>query len=319
MDAAGGCGLRSRRARGPARPPWAMPSRARAADRGLGALAPPHAMHARHALVDGGAVLHARDAAAEFAARARYRRRAARLPGPDACARLPAARPGAGDRHLAQRRSEAATTIGASAIAGTSFTDQAGAFRFETIRPVRYSGRTPHIHVKVQGEATRVLTTQVFFPDMQEANARDRIFRDELVMRLDRAGGAWRGRFDFVLRAQPERSLRPRGIAASRRSIPRWRPSRADKPDAHGAEEPEARAEPTGEVRRRADHERGPARRRSPRRKKKQAPPPRPCLRGSTPRVSIRTRNQHGDERAPADALEDHRDHQRRRSGNEHD
>ena len=82
---------------------------------------------------------------------------------------------------------------------GHQFTDRTGAFRFETIRPVRYSARTPHIHVKVQGETTRVLTTQVYFPDMQEANARDRIFRDDLVMRLDRAGAGWRGRFDFVL------------------------------------------------------------------------------------------------------------------------
>ena len=69
---------------------------------------------------------------------------------------------------------------------------------FETIRPVRYSGRTPHIHVKVQGEATRPLTTQVYFPDMAEANARDRIFRDDLVMRLERSGEGWRGRFDVL-------------------------------------------------------------------------------------------------------------------------
>ncbi|MDD9991346.1 MAG: intradiol ring-cleavage dioxygenase [Rhodospirillales bacterium] len=82
---------------------------------------------------------------------------------------------------------------------GHQFTDAAGAFRFETIRPVRYSGRTPHIHVKAQGEATPVLTTQVYFPDLQEANAGDRIFRDDLVMHLDRAGDGWRGRFDFVL------------------------------------------------------------------------------------------------------------------------
>ena len=82
---------------------------------------------------------------------------------------------------------------------GHQFTDDAGAFRFETIRPVRYSGRTQHIHVKVQGEQTDVFTTQVFFPDLQEANARDRIFRDDLVMRLDSAGDTWRGRFDFVL------------------------------------------------------------------------------------------------------------------------
>lgn len=82
---------------------------------------------------------------------------------------------------------------------GHQFTDAAGAFRFETIRPVRYSGRTPHIHVKLQGEGTRALTTQVYFPDAAEANERDWIFRDDLVMRLDRAGDAWRGRFDFVL------------------------------------------------------------------------------------------------------------------------
>ena len=82
---------------------------------------------------------------------------------------------------------------------GHQFTDRTGAFRFETIRPVQYSSRTPHIHVKVQGEGTPVLTTQVYFPDLQKANARDRIFRDDLVMSLGRDGGAWRGRFDFVL------------------------------------------------------------------------------------------------------------------------
>ena len=84
---------------------------------------------------------------------------------------------------------------------GHQFTDGAGAFRFETIRSKRYGGRTAHIHVMVQGEATRLLTTQVYFPDFEAANARDSIFRDDLVMRLDRPGadGVWRGRFDFVL------------------------------------------------------------------------------------------------------------------------
>ena len=83
---------------------------------------------------------------------------------------------------------------------GHQFTDAAGAFRFETIRPKRYRGRTAHIHVMVQGEATRLLTTQVYFPDLEAANARDSIFRDDLVMRLARDDdGVWRGRFDFVL------------------------------------------------------------------------------------------------------------------------
>ena len=84
---------------------------------------------------------------------------------------------------------------------GHQFTDAAGAFRFLTIRPGRYTGRTPHIHVKLQGRTTRVLTTQVYFPDLEAANARDSIFRDDLLLRLDRtAAGLWRGRFDFVLR-----------------------------------------------------------------------------------------------------------------------
>lgn len=82
---------------------------------------------------------------------------------------------------------------------GHQFTDAAGAYRFETIRPVRYTGRTPHFHVKVQGEKTRLLTTQLFFPDLHEANRRDFIYRDELRMRLGREDGIWRARFDFVL------------------------------------------------------------------------------------------------------------------------
>ncbi len=84
---------------------------------------------------------------------------------------------------------------------GHQFTDAVGAFRFLTVRPGIYTGRTPHIHAKAQGEGTRVLTTQVYFPDLGEANARDSIFRDDLLLRLDRtAAGVWRGRFDFVLR-----------------------------------------------------------------------------------------------------------------------
>ena len=82
---------------------------------------------------------------------------------------------------------------------GHQFTDAAGAFRFETIRPGHYTARTPHFHVKVQGARTRALTTQLYFPDLRRRNARDFIFREELLLRLDRTGGVWRARFDFVL------------------------------------------------------------------------------------------------------------------------
>ena len=82
---------------------------------------------------------------------------------------------------------------------GHQFTDAAGAFRFETIRPGHYTGRTPHFHVKVQGERTRVLTTQLYFPDLRRRNTRDFIYREELLLRLGRTGGRWDARFDFVL------------------------------------------------------------------------------------------------------------------------
>ena len=82
---------------------------------------------------------------------------------------------------------------------GHQFTDAAGAFRFETIRPARYPGRTPHIHVKVQGASTRLLTSQLFFPDLPDENARDGIFHDDLLLGLSRGPEGWLGRFDFVL------------------------------------------------------------------------------------------------------------------------
>ena len=69
---------------------------------------------------------------------------------------------------------------------GHQFTDAAGAFRFETVRPGRYPGRTPHIHVKVQGASTRLLTSQLFFPDLPDENARDGIFHDDLLLGLSR-------------------------------------------------------------------------------------------------------------------------------------
>ena len=82
---------------------------------------------------------------------------------------------------------------------GHQFTDAAGAFRFETIRPGLYPERAPHFHVKVKGEATRLLTTQLYFPDRPYDNIGDPIFREDLLMRLDREGGTWLARFDFVL------------------------------------------------------------------------------------------------------------------------
>lgn len=48
---------------------------------------------------------------------------------------------------------------------GVDTTNDEGEFSFRTIKPVPYSGRTPHIHLKIlQGERER-LTTQLYLPD----------------------------------------------------------------------------------------------------------------------------------------------------------
>ena len=47
-----------------------------------------------------------------------------------------------------------------------------GAYRFRTIRPAPYSGRTPHIHVKVKLGTRELLTTQMYLAG-DPANGRD--------------------------------------------------------------------------------------------------------------------------------------------------
>lgn len=83
-------------------------------------------------------------------------------------------------------------------LRGHQFTDAAGAYRFETILPGRYPGRTRHIHVKVQPRGGAVLTTQLYFPDEQE-NARDRIFDPSLLVALSDASDGKAAAFTFVL------------------------------------------------------------------------------------------------------------------------
>ena len=73
-----------------------------------------------------------------------------------------------------------------------------GAFRFRTIMPAVYSGRTRHYHVKVQAPGSRLLTTQLYFPD-EPANRRDGLFQQALLMRVANTGEGPTGRFDFVL------------------------------------------------------------------------------------------------------------------------
>lgn len=58
---------------------------------------------------------------------------------------------------------------------GHDITGPDGSYRFRTIRPTIYPGRTPHIHVKVLDGDTELLTTQFYLADHPE-NARDGLF-----------------------------------------------------------------------------------------------------------------------------------------------
>jgi protocatechuate 3,4-dioxygenase beta subunit len=74
-----------------------------------------------------------------------------------------------GDRNLAKRDA-------AFQGFGHAMSDGDGKFTFRTIVPVPYTGRTPHIHMKVKQDGRELLTTQ-FYRAGFAGNASDRVFR----------------------------------------------------------------------------------------------------------------------------------------------
>jgi protocatechuate 3,4-dioxygenase beta subunit len=83
-------------------------------------------------------------------------------------------------------------------LRGHQFADGRGRYRLETIVPGLYTGRTRHIHVKVQAPDQDVLTTQLYFPD-EPANEEDGIFDQALVLSVSPTRDGQAGRFTFVL------------------------------------------------------------------------------------------------------------------------
>lgn len=81
-------------------------------------------------------------------------------------------------------------------LRGHQFTDAEGRYRFETIIPGEYMGRTRHFHVKVQAPGQPVLTTQLYFPG-EARNCTDAYFDPALLMRMDEQASL--GTFEFVL------------------------------------------------------------------------------------------------------------------------
>ncbi len=93
---------------------------------------------------------------------------------------------------------------------GNVVTDEDGAYRFRTIRPVPYPGRTPHIHFAVKAPGSAELVTQMYVKGeprngrdfvlgrIGDAKARARVIVDLLPAPQIEAG-ALAGKFDIVL------------------------------------------------------------------------------------------------------------------------
>lgn len=60
---------------------------------------------------------------------------------------------------------------------GSTTTDADGRYRFRTIKPVPYPGRTPHIHFKVKGASFEDLTTQLYVAG-HPLNSKDWLYRN---------------------------------------------------------------------------------------------------------------------------------------------
>ena len=60
---------------------------------------------------------------------------------------------------------------------GTMVTNRAGMYHFRTLRPVPYTGRTPHIHYRVSAPGFDRLTTQLYVAEESERNSRDVLYK----------------------------------------------------------------------------------------------------------------------------------------------
>jgi protocatechuate 3,4-dioxygenase beta subunit len=98
---------------------------------------------------------------------------------------------------------------------GKFTTGSTGEYRFRTIKPVPYPGRTPHIHVKVKKGDRELLTTQIFIAGDPQ-NLRDGIYlgaggiverelvsTDFVPVKQSKAGEL-AAKFDIVLGRTPE-------------------------------------------------------------------------------------------------------------------
>lgn len=88
---------------------------------------------------------------------------------------------------------------------GHDITDKQGRYSFQTIKPVAYSGRTPHIHLKILLDGHHRLTTQLYLPD-HPGNARDWLYqripadqRELVTLRFEAGEGLPLARINLVI------------------------------------------------------------------------------------------------------------------------
>ena len=61
---------------------------------------------------------------------------------------------------------------------GAMVTDRQGRYHFRTLRPVPYTGRTPHIHYRVTAPGFDRLTTQLYVAEDAEQNSKDGLYNN---------------------------------------------------------------------------------------------------------------------------------------------
>lgn len=83
-------------------------------------------------------------------------------------------------------------------LRGYQYTDESGRYKLVTIVPGLYPGRTEHIHVKVKGPNGPLLTTQLYFPEMQ-TNKSDSIFNPNLAMSVQETADGLQAQFNFII------------------------------------------------------------------------------------------------------------------------
>jgi protocatechuate 3,4-dioxygenase, beta subunit len=90
---------------------------------------------------------------------------------------------------------------------GRVASDDKGAYRFRTIKPVSYGGRPPHVHLRVEAKGFRTLTTQMYFTGENEerggmggfSRERARLTVKPEALRDASAGAQLAANFDIVL------------------------------------------------------------------------------------------------------------------------